>query len=205
MADMNRFASESGPDTDRTYPENVRGEDGADGADEPPREGEDEGEGARDPARARAGLPEEWEDMSAEEREAWAESRRADLEATARDATRLSDSEQAALNALGKGQSEARAEVALNDDVTVEVKTHLSASIEDALDRVAEADGFREVRETMITALAWFIDHPDYGSEEVWRVYAEEYGTPELAKVFFRAASPAMESMEEAEETRNFR
>ena len=191
MAEHNRFASESGPDTDRTYPENIRGGDG-DRVDEPQ-------------SASGSGLPEGWEDMDAAAREAWAEERRESLEATAREATRLSDSEQAALDALGKGKSEERAEVALNEEVTVPVKTHMSASIEDALDRVAEAESIRAARGTIIEALAWFIDHPDYGSEEVWRVYAEEYGTAALAEVFFRATAPAMESMEEAKETRQFR
>lgn len=154
------------------------------------------------------GLPDDWEEMSAEEKQAWADEKEEDLSAAADEAMDLSSDEQRALDILSEPVERDRATVTLNGQ-SVDVRTYLDADREEALQRVANnPNDFDAIRGTMAETLAWLIDDPEYGGEtgeKVWRAYAERFGTTRLAELFYQAVDPALSKMEDAEATREFR
>lgn len=145
------------------------------------------------------------EEMDAEQREKF-EEKKAELEADAREAARLSDDEQAALDALKEPVEEETEAVELRAGVTVDVKTYLSGEMEDNLMHIEEnRRDLSAVRGTLAETMAWLIQDPDYANERVWEVYAEEYGVMSLSELFFTAVEPAIDRMENSEAAQKFR
>lgn len=152
------------------------------------------------------GIPENWEDMTEAEREAWADERKASLDAAADDAAQLSDSERAALDALSEPEKDT-ATVTINGQ-TLAVKTYLDADHEDALDMLASDPSTSAARETIAETLAWLIEDDRYGGDtgrKVWRAFAETYGTAALTEAFMAALEPVFDRMEGVEAAEKFR
>lgn len=119
---------------------------------------------------------------------------------------RLSEDEEAALEALAEPEEEETATVQLREDVKIDVKTYLSGDMENRLDRIADnADNLPVVREDIVTAMAWLIVDEEYGQERLWRAYADDYGLTSLGPLFFRAVKPAMDKVENDQVVQEFR
>lgn len=161
-----------------------------------------------DTADGRDALPDDWEAMSQEEKEAWADEREQALAEQAEEAARLSDDEQEALDALSEPIESDTEEVELNGQ-TVRVKSYLDAEREDNLNHIEEnRQDFDEIRGTLADTMAWLIEDDRYGGEKgkkVWRAYAEKFGVSSLAELFYKAVEPALDRMENSEAAQRFR
>lgn len=152
------------------------------------------------------GFPDDWDEMDREEREAWAEEREQELHEAADSEARLSESEQDALAALGEAVESDTETVELRDGVEVQVKTHISADIEDNLEHInRNRRDLQEVRGALCETMAWVVEDEDYGSEAVWRLYAEKYGVARLSEMFYRVMEPALDRAENSEAVQQFR
>lgn len=152
--------------------------------------------------------PEEWGQMTKEEREEFAEAKKAELDAAIEAESGLSDSEQNALDKLRLGAEKDTEYVELTSGVEVEVRTTMSASVENTVDRInRERDSLdvATLREMLVEVVAYMILEESYGSEAVWRMYAEEYGVMALGREFARVMSPALTRMEDAADVQSFR
>lgn len=160
-----------------------------------------------EPAASR-GLPDNWDQMSDEERQAWADEREAELHQAAEDAIKLTPTEQEALDVLSEPVEGETATVEINGQ-PLEVRTYLDAEHEDLLNDIAtKTDDLGEVRQDMTEVMSWIIVDDRYGGEtgkKVWRAFAEKYGVSSLAEAFFKAVEPVIDRMLDSEAARRFR
>lgn len=161
-----------------------------------------------DSAQDRAALPDEWDEMSPEEKQEWADDREQELAEQADAAASLSDDEQDALDALAEPIESDTEEVTLNGQ-DVRVKTYLDAEREDNLNHIEQnRDDFDQIRGTLADTMAWLIVDDRYGGEKgkkVWRAYAEKFGVASLSELFYNAVEPALDRMENSEAAQRFR
>lgn len=141
----------------------------------------------------------ELSEMDEAEREAYFQKRQEELEAAADEALQPSADEQEAFEALsGSVPTETVSFETANGDVTVEVRTTLGAEYEDKFDSLAQGgiDGFADVRAELSDIIAYLIEDEKFGNETVWRLYANEYGTPALVERFMEVSEPVMSQYE---------
>lgn len=147
------------------------------------------------------------EDMDEEERRQFEEAAE-EINREAAEATQLSESEREALDALAEPIETETERVELRRGIEVDVRTYLSAEMEDNLHKIADhedEEDLSEIRDTLAETTAWLIEHPEYGQKRVWAIHAEEYGSAALAELFYKAVEPALQRVEKSEVTQKFR
>lgn len=155
--------------------------------------------------------PDNLDDWSDEQLEAYNEATEAELDEEARNArTRLTDEQEQALEQLRPDTETEHVELPAQNNVTVEVKTHTNAEIEAALQAITDAasqdsSDLREIRESMITVLCGLIETEDFNSAEFWRAYGSEFGLGNLMRCVTVVAEPVMEEMEAMAQQQSFR
>lgn len=144
------------------------------------------------------------EDLGIDDPESFNEEQREKLAIDEADVGLDADQE-AALEALADTPAD-RARVELRDGISVEVRTHLSADIEDRLDRIDDhRSNLGQVRADLVACLSYLVVDDQYGDREVWEAFATEYGATALAPMFFRAVEPALDRLTEDETVQKFR
>lgn len=150
--------------------------------------------------------PRNVDDWDEEELEAWNEEKEADLRESMDDDMQLSDEEESALDALGESAAPETTTVTVGDGMEMEVRVYLDHEMEDVAQRIQDVEDLGpQVREDIISLLAWLIVDEQYSSEAVWREYGRKYGTQTLALRFFEVAEPALKRIEDHEAVREFR
>ncbi len=152
--------------------------------------------------------PDEWEDMTAAEKQAWADERGEQLDAATDAAMQLSDVERDALEALSEPEAEKTETVELNGQ-RVMVRTYIDAEHEELLTHIANnQNDFAEVRGAMVEVMAWLIRDDRFGGEmgeRVWDAYAERYGVTSLIEPFYNCVEPSLNRLERSEVAQKFR
>lgn len=151
--------------------------------------------------------PEDLDDLSDEEIEAYNEQVEDALEERLDEHVQeLSESQQEALDLLAPEGAETTATVQLGAEAEVDVKTHMAGWVEDEIDEIFEhSESTRTFRRRIPDVMEWVIVDEDYGDAELWRTYAEQYGSKELTLRFLEAIEPMAEDAENSGVVQRFR
>lgn len=144
-----------------------------------------------------------------EEVEAFNEARREQFSQRIEERQReRSEERQRALDALTGGEDAPDTTEVESGDVTLTVRTYASEDVKPVLQQVlGDGKDDPEVHRTLLPeVVAWFVEEPEeYADPDLWRDYAREFGTDELAIVFMKVLEPYADRAESSEVVRRFR
>lgn len=157
----------------------------------------------------KAMTPELWQELDEDQRERYNELRaEADREVLAEEAIDREAKHEAAIAAIREPTEEGTGTVQLGD-IEVTVRNYLNGRIERKMSKLEAAEGQGDIdlaRETTIDILTWLVVEPEeYTNPEVWREYAETYGTLELQRQAIRLSEPYRKRTRELSDVESFR
>lgn len=144
--------------------------------------------------------PENAEDWTDEQLEAYEEAKRAEHAAESEQNRReFTEQQQAALDRLSKPSENDRATVPINaDGDEVTVRTSLSPSMEQTFVRVVQED-IDDVTGAVYDLIVHVIEDEEYADRAVWEAFYADNGTAALRDMFHLLLEPYIDRMQEVE------